>query len=270
MVPFPEEVEMHPFTPASQQVTLPVQPAAAGQRPGIAGAPRPFLPDTLRTIRSAQNGAGQKARQVTLLRDDPAKSDVMSLLAQNRDLLYPGLGAGAAGLTPPYLKHPSVSFWTVRENGTLLGCGALKELTPPVPGSGTTGLCGEITSMRTAAYARGLGVGQVLLQQIISNASARGYACLLLETGTQDFFASSRRLYQRHGFVDCRPFGTYRADPGSIFMRLDLQPAASAAGAEAETADAAAAPAAREHAKPGTLTAILAAQRAMAARPPVR
>lgn len=258
---------MHPFSPASQQVTLPVQPAVPGQRPGLSGTPpRPGLPDSLRTIRSGQGGA-QKVRQVTLLRDDPAKSDVMSLLAQNRDLLYPGLGAGAAGLTPPYLKHPSVSFWTVRENGTLLGCGALKELTPPVPGSGTTGLCGEITSMRTAAYARGRGVAQLVLQQIISNAIARGYACLLLETGTQDFFASSRRLYQRHGFVECRPFGTYRADPGSIFMRLDLQ-----APADAGTPDGAAAeaPPAREHAKPGTLTAILAAQRAMAARQPRR
>ncbi|MCC9176770.1 GNAT family N-acetyltransferase [Arthrobacter sp. zg-Y750] len=246
----------------------PVPFAAPGQRAAPA-APQPSLHDTLRTLRPTQSG-DQKPRQVSLLRDDPAKPDVISLLAQNRDLLYPGLGAGAVGLTPPYLKDPSVTFWTVRENGTLLGCGAMKEFRP-APGNGITEFCAEITSMRTSPHARGLGVGQVILQQIISDARTRGYASLLLETGTQDFFASSRRLYQRHGFVVCPPFGKYQAHPGSIFMRLALQAPAETA-AESGSAAATGSPGAaadqdKNHAKAGTLSAILAAQRALAAKP---
>lgn len=247
-----------------------VPPAPSGQRPGTPGTAS--FRDAHRTIRGAAAGApAQEMRNVSLLRDDPAKPDVMSLLAQNRDLLYPGWGNVAAGLTPPSLKDPSVTFWTVRENGSLLGCGALKEL-GSVRGADSAGICGEITSMRTSAHARGRGVGEVILQQIITNARARGYACLLLETGTQDFFASSRRLYQRHGFVPCPPFGTYRADPGSTFMRLDLLPVPAEAGTDAAagsggTADGdGAAAAAPVHAKAGTLTALLAAQRALAAK----
>ena len=289
-VPLSEEeaATMSQFSPTPPPINVPapVPFAAPGQR-AASPAPQASLRDTLRTLRSAPAGT-QKPRQVSLLRDDPAKPDVVSLLAQNRDLLYPGLGAGAVGLTPPYLKDPSVTFWTVRENGTLLGCGALKEFRPE-PGNGITEFCGEITSMRTSPHARGLGVGQIILQQIITDARTRGYASLLLETGTQDFFASSRRLYQRSGFVTCPPFGKYRADPGSIFMRLDLQPAptdataapdaasspdggasggASAAAAGAASGAAGAAPAAPVHAKAGTLSAILAAQRAIATTPP--
>ena len=44
-----------------------------------------------------------------------------------------------------------------------------------------------------------------------------------LETGTPDFFAPARRLYARHGFSECGPFGTYRPDPASTFMTLRLR-----------------------------------------------
>ena len=40
------------------------------------------------------------------------------------------------------LKSPDVTFWTVWDDGVLLGCGALKELDPTH---------GEVKSMRTPA-----------------------------------------------------------------------------------------------------------------------
>jgi putative acetyltransferase len=43
-----------------------------------------------------------------------------------------------------------------------------------------------------------------------------------LETGTEDYFAPARRLYLRHGFTECPPFGDYRLDPNSVFMELRL------------------------------------------------
>ena len=32
-----------------------------------------------------------------------------------------------------------------------------------------------------------------------------------------------KSIYRRHGFVECPPFGDYRADPNSVFMALALR-----------------------------------------------
>ena len=44
----------------------------------------------------------------------------------------------------------------------------------------------------------------------------------MTETGTQDYFASARRLYERHGFTECAPFADYEADPNSTYYKLSL------------------------------------------------
>lgn len=111
------------------------------------------------------------------------------------------------------LKAPEISFWTLHSAGNLLGCAALKEL-----GGGQ----GEIKSMRVLATARGQGIGKRLLDHVVAEAQARGYQNLWLETGSMPFFEPARHLYQKHGFVICPPFGSYREDPNSVFMRLGL------------------------------------------------
>nr|WP_231713164.1 GNAT family N-acetyltransferase [Arthrobacter sp. zg-Y769] len=146
--------------------------------------------------------------------DNPGREDVLKLLAEHlADMFATSPAESVHALDPAALQAPAITFWTVREDGQLLGCGALKQLGPHQ---------GEIKSMRTAEAARGRGVGTRILQMIVVEARSRGYAALLLETGTQDFFAPARRLYQRHGFRPCPPFGGYTADPNSIFLRLDL------------------------------------------------
>ena len=57
----------------------------------------------------------------------------------------------------------------------LLGCGALKELTPTH---------GEIKSMRTAPDFLRRGVARALLEHVIAQAAARGLKQLSLETGS--------------------------------------------------------------------------------------
>ena len=57
-----------------------------------------------------------------------------------------------------------------------------------------------------------------MLQHLIDEAVARGYARLSLETGSMAFFEPARRLYAAFGFVPCAPFGDYRPDPNSVFM----------------------------------------------------
>lgn len=110
------------------------------------------------------------------------------------------------------LRAEGVDVWVAREAGapgSPLGCVAL---TLVEPGHG------ELKSMRTAAGSTGRGVGTALLEHVLDQAGARGLSRVSLETGAEDFFAPARRLYARHGFEVCAPFGRYRPDPLSVFM----------------------------------------------------
>jgi putative acetyltransferase len=111
------------------------------------------------------------------------------------------------------LRQPNITFWSVMDGHAIVGCGALKELDTQH---------GELKSMRTAASHRSQGIGAMMVQHIIDEARRRDYRRLYLETGAMPFFAPARRLYARHGFVPCGPFGNYKADPNSVFMTLAL------------------------------------------------
>ena len=111
------------------------------------------------------------------------------------------------------LRSPEITFWSIWENGELLGCGALKELDPTH---------GEIKSMRTASRHLRKGVARALLDHIIVEAKRRGYRRLSLETGSMAAFEPARRLYAAFGFNHCPPFGDYVDDPNSVFMTKEL------------------------------------------------
>ena len=111
------------------------------------------------------------------------------------------------------LRKPEITFWTVWENGELLGCGALKELDAQH---------GEIKSMRTASRHLRKGVARTLLRHIIGEAARRGYRRLSLETGSMEAFEPARQLYARSGFTFCGPFADYVEDPNSVFMTKEL------------------------------------------------
>lgn len=154
---------------------------------------------------------------VTIQPDDPHRPDVLALLDEHlADMHAESPPESVHALDPSTLARPGLTFWTARTvDGSLLGCVALKEL----DASG-----GELKSMRTAAAARGRGVGGAMLAHVVAEATARGYRTLHLETGTQDYFAPARRLYARGGFVECAPFADYALDPYSVFFVLDLDP----------------------------------------------
>jgi putative acetyltransferase len=61
-----------------------------------------------------------------------------------------------------------------------------------------------------------------MLARIVEVAQQRGYETLSLETGAHPAFVPAQKLYQRFGFICCGPFGSYRANPNSVFMRLRL------------------------------------------------
>lgn len=112
------------------------------------------------------------------------------------------------------LQSPDISFWTIREEHILLGCGALKLLSADH---------GEIKSMHTVQAMRRRGAGSAMLRHIIQTARECGMSRLSLETGASEYFAPARYFYQSHGFSECPPFGDYVLDPNSVFMSLDLR-----------------------------------------------
>lgn len=113
------------------------------------------------------------------------------------------------------LREADITFWTVREGGRLIGCGALRELSTDH---------GEVKSMRVGAESRGKGFASALLAHMLRVAQDRGYTRVSLETGSVAFFEAARRLYRKFGFQPCTPFAGYREDPESVFLSMEVGP----------------------------------------------
>ena len=142
--------------------------------------------------------------------DDLGGAEIRALLAEhlrNMHQISPPESVHALDLTA--LLKPDITFWTAWSDGELLGCGALKELTPHH---------GEIKSMRTASAHRREGVGSAMLQHIMAEARKRSYVRLSLETGSMAAFEPARRLYESFGFTYRPPFADYAEDPNSVFL----------------------------------------------------
>ncbi|OZC49839.1 GNAT family N-acetyltransferase [Rhodococcus sp. WWJCD1] len=146
--------------------------------------------------------------------DDLSRPKVRALLTEHlTDMHATSPAESVHALDLSGLSGPDVTVWTAWAVDALLGIVAVKELSPDH---------GELKSMRTSAAARGRGVASSLLVHVLDYARRRGYGRVSLETGTQDYFAAARRLYVRHGFVECPPFGGYVLDPSSTFYSLSL------------------------------------------------
>ena len=146
--------------------------------------------------------------------DDPRTDDVRELL--ERHVTF------ARAQTPPEDAHaldvdeltdPSITFFSYRDGGRLLGVAALKELDPHHA---------EVKSMHTVEAARGRGVGRALVEHMIAVARERGFRRVSLETGTMEAFAAARALYSGAGFVPCDPFGDYSPSRNSVYMTMRL------------------------------------------------
>jgi putative acetyltransferase len=147
-------------------------------------------------------------------RDDLSRTAVHALLQEHLDHMHelsPPESVHALDLAR--LRRPEITFWTVWEGGLLLGCGALKALTPTH---------GEVKSMRTPAAQRGRGAARAVLAHIVAEARSRGYERLSLETGSHPAFEPAQALYRSFGFTTCGPFADYADDPNSVFMTLGL------------------------------------------------
>ncbi|MFL6144281.1 MAG: GNAT family N-acetyltransferase [Labedaea sp.] len=111
------------------------------------------------------------------------------------------------------LRAPEITFWTVLDADTLVGCAAMKTL---------DATHAEIKSMRTAPERTRSGIASLLLEHIVAEARRMGFTRLSLETGTADFFEPARKLYEKFGFQYCQPFDDYRPSPHNTFMTRAL------------------------------------------------
>ena len=142
--------------------------------------------------------------------DDLAGTEIRGLLEEHlADMRAISPPESVHALDLDGLRRPEITFWTAWSGNALLGCGALKELSPDH---------GEVKSMRTARAHRRSGVARAMLAHIVAAARRRGYQRLSLETGSMAEFAPARSLYERFGFRYCEPFAGYVDDPNSVFM----------------------------------------------------
>jgi len=107
------------------------------------------------------------------------------------------------------LRKPGVTFWSVWDGGSVVGCGAIRRLDP---------VHAELKSMRTAPARKRSGIASRLLEHILTEARRMGFTRVSLETGAAEFFSPARRLYEKYGFGYCEPFAAYQPDPNSVFM----------------------------------------------------
>lgn len=111
------------------------------------------------------------------------------------------------------LQKPGVQLWVALDGDAVIGTAALAPVEPGWE---------ELKSMRTAPDRRGEGIAARMLEHVLADAAGRGVGRISLETGSPEFFAPARRLYAKHGFAVCEPFGAYVLDPNSVYMTREL------------------------------------------------
>jgi putative acetyltransferase len=158
--------------------------------------------------------SGRRVGQVKIVVDDLSSPEIAEFLdehVQEMRLITPLESKHALDLDG--LRAPDVTFWSVWDGDTLVGCGAINRLD-----AGHA----ELKSMRTASTRKRSGIASLMLEHIITEAKRMGFTRLSLETGAAEFFRPARNLYERFGFGYCGPFADYKLDPHSVFMTKAL------------------------------------------------
>jgi putative acetyltransferase len=166
---------------------------------------RPEQQDTARHV------APRKASRVKIVVDDLSGPQIAKFLdehVQEMQSITPSPESKHA-LDLDGLRQPEITFWSVIDGDTLVGCGAIKRLDASHA---------EVKSMRTAPARQRGGLASMLLEHIITEARRMGFTRLSLETGSYEFFLPARKLYEKFGFDYCGPFADYQPDPHSVFM----------------------------------------------------
>ncbi len=110
-------------------------------------------------------------------------------------------------LTIRELAGDTVTFFTARIDGELVGCGALRRI---------DGRMSEVKRMYVLPSLQGRGIGRQLLAAIEARALEQGAGTLVLETGVEQTDAVA--LYEKTGYTQRGAYLDYAEDGISIFM----------------------------------------------------
>ncbi|MGY1617809.1 GNAT family N-acetyltransferase [Geodermatophilus sp. SYSU D00691] len=146
--------------------------------------------------------------------DDP---DVQRLTAAQQAELRERYDGGSEPGAPPSARDVSVVLLVRDDDGTAIGCGALRAL-----GDGAA----EVKRMYVVPAARGRGMSKTVLAGLEAAARERGWTTLRLETGPRQPEAIA--LYTGAGYRPTGAFGAYVGDPDaadSLFFERVLDDA---------------------------------------------
>jgi GNAT superfamily N-acetyltransferase len=138
--------------------------------------------------------------------DDPA---VRALTTDQQAEIRTRYGGKGEPGRPPSAADVSVVLVLRGEDGSPLGCGALREL-----GDGAA----EVKRMFVVPAARGRGLSKVVLAALEDAARERGWTTLRLETGPRQPEAIA--LYTGAGYDPIEAFGAYVGDPDAADSRF--------------------------------------------------
>jgi GNAT superfamily N-acetyltransferase len=129
-------------------------------------------------------------------------ADVQHLTAAQQAEIRARYGGKGEPGTPPSAADVNVVLVARDEDGTALGCGALRALGDDAA---------EVKRMYVVPSARGLGVSKALLAGLEDAARDRGWTTLRLETGARQPEAVG--LYSGAGYRPIGAFGAYVGAP---------------------------------------------------------
>ena len=119
----------------------------------------------------------------------------------------PGPAPTAADITAFF-----VAFESETPDALALGCGGLRQLSASEA---------EVKRMYVIPTARGTGVSTAILDALEDFGRSRGWARLVLETGTEQ--PDAVRFYEREGYTPIPSFGYYAGNAESLCYEKPLQ-----------------------------------------------
>lgn len=146
--------------------------------------------------------------------ENPLKDDLAKILTTHLEFCKSVTPAeNVYALEVENLVSNDITVFGARENGQLIGVGALRQLDSDHA---------ELKSMHTLEAFRGAGAGSAIVSHILDFARAKGISRVSLETGNFEEFAPARSLYLSFGFKECEVFGEYLPSSVSVCMTKSL------------------------------------------------
>ena len=134
------------------------------------------------------------------------------------DLCFQGFDRELATLPGAYAR-PQGRLLLAGEPGEAFACIALRPLVPDVALPLPPGSVGEVKRLYVQPAARNGGWGRKLVESLVAQAHAIGYAELKLDT--LDWMTDARALYAKLGFRECAAYYVNPL-PGAVYMSLVL------------------------------------------------